>query len=67
VKTIFLKSKENFTVGSFFHSKVDVCLMNSVVAYMSKEELLKIIDTINCKKIILLDVKDELFESKTYE
>tara|TARA_Y100001968_G_C19095876_1_gene590118 strand:+ start:345 stop:653 length:309 start_codon:yes stop_codon:yes gene_type:complete len=41
--------------------------MNSVLAYMSPEELLEMIDNIYCKKIILLDVKDKLFKSKTYQ
>lgn len=41
--------------------------MNSVAAYMPKEQLLKLIYYSKCDKLVLFDIKDKVFEEKAYE
>ena len=63
-KKIFPNKAKNFSVGTLLDQKVDVCFMNSVAAYMSSNELLRVIHEVKCDQLVLLDVKNKDFEEE---
>ncbi|MDA9012531.1 class I SAM-dependent methyltransferase [Alphaproteobacteria bacterium] len=57
-KQIHQSTANNFHVGTELTVPVDVCLLNSVCQYLTEAEVLNLIESTDCSKIVLTDIKN---------